>query len=81
MSAADRQTRAARAISPVVTPAPDAATRSTLQPTPDGTLLRLVHRGLPSPEACAAHEEGWKHYVQRLAVRAEGRDPGPDHWM
>ncbi|QDO01704.1 SRPBCC domain-containing protein [Streptomyces sp. RLB3-17] len=53
----------------------------TLQPTSDGTLLRLVHRGLPSPEACAAHEEGWKHYVQRLAVRAEGRDPGPDHWM
>jgi uncharacterized protein YndB with AHSA1/START domain len=53
----------------------------TLEATSDGTLLRLVHSGLPSPEACAAHEEGWKHYGERLAARAEGRDPGPDHWM
>ncbi|WP_251065710.1 hypothetical protein [Streptomyces sp. ISL-44] len=48
---------------------------------PDGTLLCLVHSGLPSPEACAAHAEGWQHYVGRLAVRAEGGDPGPDVWM
>ncbi|MGW1881402.1 SRPBCC family protein [Streptomyces sp. NPDC001970] len=53
----------------------------TLEPTEDGTLLRLVHRGLPTPEACAAHEEGWTHYTSRLAVRAEGGDPGPDQWM
>ena len=53
----------------------------TLEATSDGTLLRLVHSGLPSPEACAAHEEGWKHYTERLAARGEGRDPGPDHWM
>ncbi|WP_432188123.1 SRPBCC family protein [Streptomyces sp. Tue6028] len=53
----------------------------TLEPTADGTLLRLVHSGLPSPEACAAHEEGWRHYVTRLAVLAEGGDPGPDAWM
>ncbi|MFE4955385.1 SRPBCC domain-containing protein [Streptomyces sp. NPDC056653] len=53
----------------------------TLEPVTDGTLLRLVHSGLPTPEACAAHEEGWTHYVQRLAARAEGGDPGPDQWM
>ncbi|MBT2398307.1 SRPBCC domain-containing protein [Streptomyces sp. ISL-100] len=52
----------------------------TLEPVPDGTLLRLVHSGLPTPEARAAHAEGWTHYVGRLAVRAEGGDPGPDDW-
>ncbi len=52
----------------------------TLEPVAEGTRLRLVHSGLPTPEACAAHEEGWTHYVQRLAVRAEGGDPGPDSW-
>jgi hypothetical protein len=53
----------------------------TLEPVADGTLLRLVHRGLPSPEACAAHKEGWTHYVDRLATVATGGDPGPDNWM
>jgi uncharacterized protein YndB with AHSA1/START domain len=52
----------------------------TLEPVPEGTLLRLVHRDLPSPEACAAHKEGWTHYVERLAVVASGGDPGPDIW-
>ncbi|MFF7122837.1 SRPBCC domain-containing protein [Streptomyces sp. NPDC008240] len=50
----------------------------TLEPVPEGTLLRLVHRDLPSPEACPAHEEGWTHYTGRLAVVAAGGDPGPD---
>jgi uncharacterized protein YndB with AHSA1/START domain len=53
----------------------------TLEPVAEGTLLRLVHRGLPSPEACAAHEEGWAHYMDRLATVASGGDPGPDPWM
>ncbi|MFF5012793.1 SRPBCC domain-containing protein [Streptomyces sp. NPDC001165] len=53
----------------------------TLEPVPGGTLLRLVHRDLPSPEACAAHEEGWTHYTGRLAVVAAGGDPGRDPWM
>jgi uncharacterized protein YndB with AHSA1/START domain len=44
----------------------------------DGTLLRLTHSGLPSAEQCAGHAEGWAHYLDRLAVRAAGRDPGPD---
>ncbi|RAI03271.1 transcriptional regulator [Acuticoccus sediminis] len=45
---------------------------------PDGTLLRLTHTGLPSEAQCAGHEEGWTHYLGRLAVAAGGRDPGPD---
>jgi uncharacterized protein YndB with AHSA1/START domain len=62
-------------------PAGSTTVEITLEPVADGTLLRLVHRGLPSAEACAAHREGWTHYVQRLTVRAEGGDPGTDDWM
>ncbi|MDT9688967.1 SRPBCC domain-containing protein [Streptomyces sp. P9(2023)] len=62
-------------------PAGSSTVEITLEPTADGTLLRLLHTGLPSPEACAAHEQGWIHYVDRLAVGAEGGDPGPDAWM
>jgi uncharacterized protein YndB with AHSA1/START domain len=43
-----------------------------------GTLLRLTHSGLPDAETCASHEEGWIHYMGRLAVAAAGGDPGPD---
>ncbi|MDH2393581.1 MULTISPECIES: SRPBCC family protein [Streptomyces] len=53
----------------------------TLDPDGEGTRLTLVHSGLPSAEACAAHAEGWEHYLDRLAVRAEGGDPGPDDWV
>jgi uncharacterized protein YndB with AHSA1/START domain len=43
-----------------------------------GTLLRMTHSGLPNSEVSAAHEEGWKHYLARLAVAATGGDPGRD---
>jgi uncharacterized protein YndB with AHSA1/START domain len=43
-----------------------------------GTLLRMTHSGLPDAKACAAHEEGWTHYLARLAVAAAGGDPGRD---
>jgi uncharacterized protein YndB with AHSA1/START domain len=43
-----------------------------------GTLLRMTHSGLPNAEVSAAHEEGWKHYLARLAVAATGGDPGRD---
>jgi uncharacterized protein YndB with AHSA1/START domain len=43
-----------------------------------GTLLRMTHSGLPDAEICAAHEQGWTHYLGRLAVAAVGGDPGPD---
>lgn len=50
--------------------------------TPDGeeTLVRLVHRDLPSEDSAAAHTEGWEHYLARLEVAAVGEDPGPDPW-
>ena len=44
----------------------------------NGTLVRLTHSGLPDEEECASHEEGWTHYLERLAVAATGGDPGPD---
>ena len=50
----------------------------TLQPEGDKTRVRLVHRGLPD-DAAEDHGKGWAHYMQRLAVRAAGGDPGPDH--
>jgi uncharacterized protein YndB with AHSA1/START domain len=43
-----------------------------------GTLLRLIHTGLPDVAECDAHEEGWQHYLGRLAVAAAGGDPGLD---
>ena len=43
----------------------------------DGTRVRLTHRGLP-PDEVAIHRLGWDHYLPRLAVAAEGGDPGPD---
>lgn len=47
---------------------------------PAGTLLRFIHTGLPNAEQCAAHEQGWAHYLGRLGEVAIGRDPGPDPW-
>ena len=44
----------------------------------EGTLLRMTHSGLPDAEACASHEQGWAHYLGRLAVAAAGGDPGRD---
>jgi uncharacterized protein YndB with AHSA1/START domain len=52
----------------------------TLAPEPDGTLLTLTHSALPEP-AREPHQAGWEHYLDRLAVRAPGGDPGPDSWM
>jgi len=42
------------------------------------TLLRMTHSGLPDAEACASHEQGWAHYLGRLATAASGGDAGPD---
>ena len=45
----------------------------TLTPVPEGTLLRLVHNGLPHP-ALAGHDAGWSGYLAQLAgAAAEGR--------
>lgn len=53
----------------------------TLARDGDGTVLSLVHRGLPDGAAAALHEEGWRFFTERLRVLASGDDPGPmpDH--
>jgi uncharacterized protein YndB with AHSA1/START domain len=43
-----------------------------------GTLLRMTHSGLPDAAQCAAHDQGWAHYLGRLAIAAAGGDPGVD---
>ena len=44
----------------------------------NGTLLRMIHSGLPDAASCANHDKGWTHYFARLAQAASGGDPGPD---
>jgi len=51
----------------------------TLAPDGEGTLVRLVHSGVPD-ETRAGSAGGWDHYLARLAVAAEGGNPGPDPW-
>jgi uncharacterized protein (TIGR03086 family) len=59
---------------------PDASTVTvTLEPTDDGTLVRLVHDGLDDEQA-AVHAEGWSHYLERLQRAAVTGDAGPDEW-
>ena len=43
-----------------------------------GTRLTLRHENLPSDSLREGHDIAWKTYLPRLAVRAAGRDPGPD---
>lgn len=47
----------------------------------DETILRLVHRGLASPDSVKAHDHGWEHYLARLTIAGTGGDPGPDPWL
>ena len=53
----------------------------SLIPDGDGTVLRLVHKDLPTQESRDRHSEGWDHYVTRLETAASGGDPGPDPWV
>jgi uncharacterized protein YndB with AHSA1/START domain len=57
----------------------DSVVEVTLAPDQGGTLLRLVHRGVP-PASRGGSAEGWTHYLSRLKVAATGEDPGPDPW-
>jgi uncharacterized protein YndB with AHSA1/START domain len=50
----------------------------TLTPDGDGTHVRLVHRGLLTPEVREQHSHGWQHYLSRLQVAAQGGEPGRD---
>ena len=42
------------------------------------TLVRLVHRGLPTAPSRDEHTAGWQHYLARLVVTGSGGDAGPD---
>lgn len=57
---------------------------STVEVTfvPDGneTVVRLVHRDLPTAEA-EGFGLGWDHFLPRLAAAASGIEPGPDPWV
>jgi len=58
-------------------PAGSSTVEVDLIPDGDGTIVRLVHRGLPAA-AVGPHDAGWAHYLARMAVAAAGGDPGPD---
>lgn len=51
-----------------------------LEPADGGTSVRLVHEGLQTPEAVAAHSEGWNYYLDRLLAQASTGDAGADEW-
>lgn len=50
----------------------------TLEADGDGTVLRLVHAGLPDADTADLHRSGWTRYLERLAVAGTGREAGPD---
>ena len=52
----------------------------TLEPKDRGTMLRMVHSGLPEPTV-GPHGEGWEHFIARLIIAAAGGDPGRDPWV
>lgn len=52
----------------------------TLAPTPSGTLVNLLHSGLPDP-LIPGHVYGWAHFLPRLLLVAEGGIAGADHWV
>ncbi|HEY8028515.1 MAG TPA: SRPBCC domain-containing protein [Gaiellaceae bacterium] len=61
-------------------PVAPGSTRVVIELEPDGhgTLLRLTHSDLIPPPVAEHHRQGWERYLDRLRIRAEGNDPGPD---
>jgi uncharacterized protein (TIGR03086 family) len=51
----------------------------TIEPAEGGTLVRLVHEGLPEDNADGVLE-GWTHFFERLERAAVTGDAGPDEW-
>lgn len=60
------------------TPPGSSTVEITLTPDGSGTLVRLVHSGLPTAESAESHAQGWDMYLSRLAIAAAGGDAGPD---
>ncbi|HEY6278841.1 MAG TPA: SRPBCC domain-containing protein [Streptosporangiaceae bacterium] len=59
---------------------PPGATRVviTLRAERGGTRVVLRHYGLPDDGQRDHHRGGWEFYLDRLCVRIQGGDPGPD---
>ena len=59
---------------------PPGSTRVEVTLEPDGTGTRVVlrHHDLPSAEQIEHHRQGWQLYLNRLALRATGTNPGPE---
>lgn len=49
----------------------------TCTPDGDGTILRMVHSGLPADQL-PPHGQGWDRFLPRLVAVAAGRDPDAD---
>ena len=49
----------------------------TFAPDDGGTMVTVVHAGLPAAGA-EQHRLGWAHFLDRLLIAAAGGDPGPD---
>lgn len=60
-----------------VVPPGSSTVEITLTPDGDRTIVTLIHRDLPEA-AREEHTKGWDLYLNRLAIAAAGRDPGPD---
>ena len=58
-------------------PAGSSEVEITLTQQEQGTMVRLVHRGLPE-DATSDHLRGWTYYLDRLTKVVAGQDPGPD---
>jgi hypothetical protein len=50
----------------------------TLDAEDAGTRVTLRHDDLANDELRHGHRVAWQAYLQRLAIRAAGGDPGPD---
>ncbi len=50
----------------------------TLMEDGEATIVRLRHSGFTERAARDQHEQGWRHFLSRLAIAGAGRDPGPD---
>lgn len=51
----------------------------TLSAIPKGTRVDLLHSGLPEVRI-AGHEDGWAHFLPRLALASEGAPVPPMDW-